>query len=242
MAFTTHLGVIVTTTGLNTAEIKKRKEAYASCISERTKLTLVKTRAGPPSTDSRYEELLAAPHIIATAEQLVKSGVNSIIISCFGDPAVGALREIFDIPVVGPAEASIAIALNLGGKFSIITILENGISMLEECVQRMGLGSRLASIRAIGIRPDNLEKNVQKTAAAVSRQVKIAIERDHAATIIIGCNSPEMAFEADRLRKLFPIPIINPIRAAVNMAESLVRQNLRNSRVTYRTPISLHRA
>lgn len=234
-----HLGVIVPTTVLTVGDVKRRTEAYKRCLSAGTKLTLVKTNDGPPSTDSRYEELLAAPHIIATAKRLVGQGVDSIVINCFGDPAVGALREIFDIPIIGPAEASISIALNLGGRFSIVTILENGVSMLEENVRRMGLGTRLASIRAIGIEPEDLDTDPKKTEAAVLHEVKSAIKEDHASVVIIGCNSPEMAFNADRLNRSLQVPVINPIRASVAMAESLAHQGLRSSRVTYRRPISL---
>jgi allantoin racemase len=234
-----HLGVIVPTTILTSNEVKRRTDAYARCISAGTKLTLVKTLDGPPSTDSRYEEFMAAPHIIATARELVGQGVNSIIINCFGDPAVGALREIFDIPIVGPAEASISMALNLGGKVSIVTILENGVSMLEESVNRMGLGSRLASIRAIGIEPGDLDKDPKRTELAVLREVRSAVKEDHASVVIIGCNTPEMALNADKLNGTVGVPVINPIRAAVAMAESLTHQNLGSSRVTYRRPISL---
>jgi allantoin racemase len=234
------LGVIVPTPRLGKRGVASRIAAYKRCLSLGTKLVLLKTQGGPPSTDSRYEELLAAPYIIQSAKQLVdKRQVDSIIVSCFGDPAVGALREIFDIPIVGPAEASISMAANLGGKFSIVTILENGIPMLEDEIHRLGLSSRLASIRAIGIEPQDLDANKRKTRTAVIREARQALKNDRASSIIIGCNSPEMVQLADELNQNFATPVINPVFAAVCMAESLVRQGLRGSRVWYREPISL---
>jgi allantoin racemase len=234
------LGVIVPTPVLDEDEFGKRVLAYKRCISSGTQLVLVKTSGGPPSTDSRYEELLAAPHIIATAKELVsKQHVDSMIISCFGDPAVGALREILDIPVVGPAEASTSLAINLGGKFSIVTILENGVTMLEEEIRKLGLSERLASIRAIGIEPQDLDADIGKTRAAVLREVREAIKIDRASSIIIGCNSPEMVQLATELNQDLEAPVINPIFASVCIAESLMRQCLKGSRVWYRKPISL---
>jgi allantoin racemase len=235
------LGVIVPTPVLDRNEIQSRIDAYERCISSDTNLVLAKTKEGPPSTDSRYEELLAAPYIIETAKELVnKERTDSIIVSCFGDPAVGALREVLDIPVVGPAEASSSLAVNLGGKFSIVTILENGVPMLEEEIRRLGLSDRLASIRAIGIEPQDLDASRKKTREAVIREVRQALKNDHASTIIIGCNSPEMVRLADELnRNLRGTPVINPIFASVCVAESLMRQNLKSSRVWYKEPISV---
>jgi Asp/Glu/hydantoin racemase len=48
-----------------------------------------------------------------------------------------------------------------------------------------------------------------------------------------------MALYADRLNRSVAVPVLNPIRASVAMAESLTRQGLKSSRVTYRRPISL---
>jgi allantoin racemase len=211
---------------------------YREYVSKSIEVLVLPTEGGPDSTDSRYEETLAGPYIISTAKKLSEHGLSALIVSCFGDPTVGALREIFDFPIIGPGEASILTGSMLGDKFSIITILENGIPMIEDLVRRIGFHSRLASVRAIGIEPQDLERDLKRTEAATIEQARLAIQEDGASVLIVGCNSPEMARTADKLNASLQVPVINPVRAAVNAAESLAKQGLRNSSRTYHSPIS----
>ena len=199
---------------------------------------VAKIEGGPDSTDSRYEDILAGPHIIACAERLATKRPSALIVNCFGDPSVGALRELFDFPIVGPGEASIFTASQLGDTYSILTILPNGIPMIRERVHEIGMSDRLASIRAINIPPQELSDNAERMEAALLEQGKRALDDDGAAVLIVGCNSPEMAMTSDLLRDKLDVPVVNPIAAAVNSAESLARQSLRNSRRSYVTPIS----
>jgi allantoin racemase len=212
---------------------------YRECASKDTEIVLTPISNAPASTDSRYEEALAGPHIIAEAHKLAARQLSALIIGCFSDPIVPALREIFDFPVVGPGEASMLTASMLGDKISVVTILDNDVSMIEDVARRIGLGNRVVSVRSINIEPKELDRDPKRTEAATLEEARRAIEDDHASVLAIGCNSPEMASLADRLNKSLPIPVVNPARAAVNIAEALARQGLRNSRVTYRSPISV---
>ena len=57
--------------------------------------------AGPASIESFYGEVLAGPQIVAEVAKAAGNGADAVFITCFGDPAVPAAREIVDIPVVG---------------------------------------------------------------------------------------------------------------------------------------------
>ena len=214
---------------------------FSKVASKDTEILVAKIEGGPDSTDSRYEDILAGPHIIACAEKLATKNPSALIVNCFGDPSVGALRELFEFPVVGPGEASIFTASQLGDTYSILTILPNGIPMIRERVQEIGMSNRLASIRAINIQPQELTRNTERIEAALLEQGRRALDDDGAAVLIIGCNSPEMAMTSNILRSKLDVPVVNPIAAAVNSAESLARQSLRNSRRSYVTPISKSR-
>jgi len=218
--------------------LREREEAYGRFASKGTEILVAKIEGGPDSTDSRYEDILAGPHIIACAEKLAAKGLSALIVNCFGDPSVGALRELFSFPVIGPGEASIFTASQLGDMYSILTILPNGIPMIRERIHQIGMSDRLASIRAINIEPANLARQNERMESALLEQGRLAIKNDGASILIVGCNSPEMAMTASKLSNMLDVPVVNPIAAAVNSAESLARQSLRNSRRTYVTPIS----
>jgi allantoin racemase len=232
------LGVILPAPNLDLVALREREDAYRKFATEGTEILVEKVEGGPESTDSRYEKALAGPHIIGCAEKLATKDPSALVVNCFGDPSVGVLREIFDFPIIGPGEASIFAASQLGDMYSILTILPNGIPMIRERVQQIGMSQRLASIRAINIEFKELARQTQRMESALLEQGKLAIKNDGAAVLIVGCNSPEMAMTASKLSSILDVPVVNPIAAAVNSAESLARQGLRNSRRTYVTPIS----
>jgi Asp/Glu/hydantoin racemase len=60
-----------------------------------------------------------------------------------------AKRELVDVPVTGPAEASVSLAMQFGHRFAIVTIFDNGASWTEPQVRAMGVESRLAA--AVGV-------------------------------------------------------------------------------------------
>src|SRR5436190_21310524 len=76
-------------------------------------------------------------------------GADAVVIACFGDPGLFALRELAPVPVVGMAEASCHLASTLGRKFSIVTGGRRWGPMLEEFVSAIGLTANLASVRTV---------------------------------------------------------------------------------------------
>ncbi|HMK82638.1 MAG TPA: aspartate/glutamate racemase family protein, partial [Candidatus Bathyarchaeia archaeon] len=126
-----------------------------------------------------------------------------------------------------------------GDKFSVITILENGRSMIEESVRKLGLSNRLASVRAINMTPKEIDSDYSQTESAVRKEAEAAIREDGASVLVMGCMSPDMVSIGDNLSVSFRIPVVNPVRTAVNLAESLVKQGQKTNRVTYPTPVSL---
>ncbi|MBL8675608.1 MAG: hydantoin racemase, partial [Rhodospirillales bacterium] len=74
---------------------------------------------------------------------------DAVVLACFGDPGLDALKEICEVPVVGMAEASILHASAVGARFSIVTGGERWGPMLREFVAGRGLERRLASVRTV---------------------------------------------------------------------------------------------
>lgn len=73
-----------------------------------------------------------------------------MVLACFGDPGLAALKEVSPVPVVGMADASILQACaGIGNRFSIVTGGRRWQSMLEEFVanRRPLLAARLRAHR-----------------------------------------------------------------------------------------------
>ncbi|HEY0302606.1 MAG TPA: aspartate/glutamate racemase family protein, partial [Rhizomicrobium sp.] len=76
---------------------------------------------------------------------------DAVILACFGDPGLGALRDIADVPVFGLAEAACREADAKGRPFSIVTGGQRWIALLTEYLAPLGLTRHLASIRVVDV-------------------------------------------------------------------------------------------
>ena len=96
-----------------------------------TIIHITDVESGPSSIESAYEEYLSVPGAVEKAIQAEKDSFDGIILGCFGDPGLEALREMVKIPVVGPGETAMHIAAMLGHRFSIVTVLDSVVPSLE---------------------------------------------------------------------------------------------------------------
>ena len=74
-------------------------------------------------------------------------GVDAVILAAFGDPGLRGARELFDIPVIGMAEAAMMSACMLGERFSIVTFSPVMRRWYLDCVADSGLMARCTGVR-----------------------------------------------------------------------------------------------
>ena len=91
------------------------------------------------------------PDTIAKIVQAEQEGADAVVVDCFGDPGVDAGREATEMLVLGPAQTSMHLAALLGQKFSVVTVLEAVVPMLEDLAMKYGLADKLCSIRTVDI-------------------------------------------------------------------------------------------
>ncbi|MDP4110290.1 MAG: aspartate/glutamate racemase family protein, partial [Bacillota bacterium] len=187
---------------------------------------------GPESIESAYDEVTAGPYILTKAKQAEEDGFDVIIVYCGSDPAVTAARELVNIPVVGPGMASKLVALDLGYRFSVLTVLDSTVARDTEAVYEKGFGvNRLASVRSIGIPVSNVRDDMDATFRALYNAGKKCIEEDGAHCIVLSCLG--MAGMGDRLTEALKIPVLDPAPIAVKYAELLASLKLSASRLSY---------
>lgn len=205
------------------------KKIYQSFASPETEIEVISLGEGPISIETRKTEAETIPRIVETALKNHES-YDAIIVNCCADPGVDIIRSLLDKPVVGPCEASLALASVLGKKIGIVTVSKTGIPIFEELVKKLNFEEFVVSIRAIGISVPEIEKNLQKTVNLLLEECKKA-EKDGAEVIVLGCTG--FAGLAERLQKHMAIPIIDPAGAAVKIAENLVSLKLSHSKKRY---------
>lgn len=88
---------------------------------------------GAPVIASRAAYAVAA-HAALDVYARAGGGFDAIVLGCFGDPGLEALREVSLAPVFGLAEAALTEADALGEPFAILTLGRAWVAMLEERV------------------------------------------------------------------------------------------------------------
>lgn len=209
------------------------KELKAAARSD-VEISVVSIEKGPASIESAYEEEMAAPGILEKVREAEKKGFDAVIIDCMGDPALEAAKEIVDIPVVGPAQSSMAIASTLGDKFSVVTVLDRLIPLIWREAKDYGYESQVASVRSVKVPVLELEEKRAEVKAALLKESKKAIEEDGADTIILGCTG--LIGMARELQEALKVPVVDPGVAPVKFAEILVDLKLSQSKVVYPKP------
>lgn len=188
-----------------------------------TTLRAVSGAFGPRYIASRVGYAIAG-HAAVDALANDRGHKDAVILACFGDPGLAALKEISDVPVVGMAEASILQACAVGKRFSIVTGGERWKAMLEEFVVAQGLGPRLASVRTVAPTGADIARNPRAALSLLARSCTACAREDGADVVILG--GAGLAGLAARLGSRVAVPLLDGVACAVALAESLARQKL----------------
>jgi allantoin racemase len=208
--------------------------AGSKVISPGTELVTATAGRGVPYIATRAEAQIGgaiALEMLASAD----SSVDAAIIAAFGDPGLFGGRELFDFPVIGLAEAAMLTACMLGRKFAIVTFARALGPWYQECVSMHGLDARCAGIRTLdGTFQSISDVQAEKEDMLVALANR-AVEQD-AADVVILSGAP-LAGLADKVRDRIPVPLVDPIAAAVRQAETLVALKPRKAVAgTFRRP------
>ena len=215
--------------------IHEEASAYAGAG---TVVEVVNLDSGTASIESAYDEVLVGPDILRKVEEAADEGADAVFISCFGDPAVPAARELVDIPVAGGFEPTVLTAMALADRFSIVTVLPSVLAMIRRLGDGLGISQRIASTRVIDTPVLELEDRDALTAKLLI-EMRRALAEDGAHALVLGCTG--MLGVARMLQETLAaegpfVPVIDPTAAAVLALESQVRMGVHHSRRTFMSP------
>lgn len=144
---------------------------------------------------------------------------DAVLLACFGDPGLFALRELCPVPVVGLAEASMHAAAAAGGRFSIVTGGARWPPMLERLAQALGYGSKLAGTRAIVITGAEAAADPERAVAALAAACRSASNEDEAEVVILG--GAGFAGLGARVEALAGLRVIDSVAEGAHAAAAL---------------------
>lgn len=207
--------------------------AGSKAASTGTELVPATATRGVPYIATRAEAQIGGAIAL---EMLAEAGsIDAAIIAAFGDPGLFGARELFAFPVVGLAEAAMLTACMLGRRFSIVTFAGALAPWYEECVAMHGLSSRCAGIRTLdGAFRSISEVQAEKEELLVALANR-AVEQDDADVVILS--GAPLAGLAAKVGDRIPVPVVDPVAAAVRQAETLAALKPRKAVAgTFRRP------
>ena len=192
-----------------------------------TEIVAANPENSPVSIEGFFDEALSVPPTIDLIGR--HSGVDAIIIACFDDTGVDAVRCTTEAPVIGIGEAAFHMASILSCQFGVVTTLSRAIPALRHNLAKYGLASRCSGIRASDLAVLDLERQDSDAYGRISREVSLALSEDGAEAIVLGCAG--MTDLASRLAEEHGCPVLDGVGCAVAICEGLVRLGYRTSKV-----------
>lgn len=190
--------------------------------------------------DSYYDMAIMELAVIQAGIQAQEDGFDAVCINTVSDSGFFALRSRLSIPVLSPGQSAFHVASMLGHKFSILTMWERWFPLYRKTLKEYGLESRVASIRAIEVRPDTVELLSGKediVFAKLEETALKAIKEDGADVIVLGSTTMHQshAYLASKL----PVPVLNPGVIAYKLCEMFLDLGLCHSKKAYPSPETL---
>jgi Asp/Glu/hydantoin racemase len=174
----------------------------------------VTLRDGPPGIESQADvDAVVEPICALVSDRQAEAG--AFVIGCYSDPGLQEARRIGNTPVFGIAESAMLQALAVGRTFGVISILEGSVARHLRYVRALGLESRAAGDRAVGLGVTELEDDPGAFARilAVGEALR---DEDGADVVILGCAG--MARHQRSLENVLGVPVVEPTRAATGLA------------------------
>ena len=218
--------------GMTQEEMALRCRILEEYTAPDTQLAMVCPQSSGVELNSALDVVIAAPEIVQLAADGQNAGFDAVVLYCFSDPVIDACREALRIPVIGGAQASCLAALNVCRSFGVILADEARLPEKKLFLRTLGVSperiGQIAAVNLSGISPwADREAAFKKLLACGQKMMR----ETHTEAIVLGCLS--FLGLAEPLSRVLGIPVIDPAVAAVTTAESIVRQRLFTSKVSY---------
>jgi allantoin racemase len=173
-------------------------------------------------TVTRGVSLITDDHALAEAALAVSESLaaldtqlyQGIVVSAFGDPGLARARALTSTPITGIAEAAMAEA---PGRFAVVTTTPGLVDSITQMANRYGHSGRFAGVHLTPGDPASLMADPNALLAAMLSACRAAIDSENPDSIVIG--GGPLARIARALKPLLPLPVIEPIPAAIRLAK-----------------------
>lgn len=148
------------------------------------------------------------------------SGADGVILACFGDPGLAALREVSSVPVIGLAAAAVEEAAEAARPFAIVTAGLAWVPMLDELVAATPHAPLFRGVIALDATGLSLVREPDRFARELGHALDRAADAG-AQTIILG----GAAFAGTARTLTARAHLIDPMQSAIRAVERAGSEN-----------------
>jgi allantoin racemase len=153
-----------------------------------------------------------AAHAAIDCFERESKGCDGVLLACFGDPGLFALRELCAGPVAGLAEASMLRAARRVERFSVVTGGAAWAPMLQRLAAGLGLQGALASVRTVALSGGEIANNPKGALDMLAAACEAAALQDGASEVILG--GAGLAGLARQIQAQCSVPVVDSVGAA----------------------------
>lgn len=213
---------------------RETKREFARIASPGVEYTVRSLASGPASIESEFDDRVASPYVLDEVVKAEREGFDAVFVSCMGDVATNAARELVKIPVIAPYQTCMAVASTLGDKFGVVTIMEQIVPNFLRKAREYGLAENLAGVRSINIPVLELDRRREKVLESLVRESRFLIDEKGADSIILGCTG--LVGMAQLLQEKVGVPVLDPTPVSLKFAEMLIAARISHSPHSFHKP------
>jgi len=187
-----------------------------------TVLDVTNTTDCPVNIDYYYNKHLVETVVLEQVMRAEADGYDAVIVGCCYDPGVRVARELVDIPVVGPLEATMLMAPYYGHDYVLVTDHHKAVPYLRDLVRLYG-GTGCRHVSCIDWWVVDMIRDTEGVARDALAATRRVMEEKGAEAVILACtiisaSTEKWLRDSGAAREL---TILNPNTMALKMAESL---------------------
>jgi allantoin racemase len=181
----------------------------------------VTARFGAPYISCEASYAIAGHAVLDAWVSALGNGAQepqAVLIGCFGDPGLQALRECSPVPVTGLAEGAFASAAALG-RFAVVTGGEKWQPILHRLAHALGYGEALAAVHTVAPTGAQLAADPAAAHALLAQACRDASADPSVRSVIVG--GAGLAGLAAQLQAHVHVPLIDSVQAGTQHALAL---------------------
>lgn len=209
-----------------TAHMTRQMQTTAQQVaSPGTIVTGLTAPHGPASIECHYDEAMSIVGIADAVRTAIDDQSDGMILGCFGDPHIWAIRELSPVPVIGIAQAAFIAASLVSTRFAVVTSLQRTVIQCEHLLQLYGYDRICQSVSAVDL--PVLELDDDFAVQQIIVKARQAIDNG-AGAIVLGCGG--MAHLRQQIEQAIETPVIDGVQSATRQLEALVGLGLLTSK------------